>query len=107
MLTSALEEMVKEANIVILHWSLCIQFLKSLKNGIFNLKFSLFGFLNHCPKDTGLHDPSIYQEVVSSNGSQLDMFEHPPPPFTTLSIAIGCEKCTLMYGCNTLIHLIP
>jgi len=56
MLTSVLNAMVKEANIVISHWNLCIQLLKSLKNGIFNffvvdifnLKLSLFGFLNHC-----------------------------------------------------------
>jgi len=54
--------LVKKTNIVILHWNLCIQLLKSLKSGIFNffqllkslksgisnLKLSFLGFLNHC-----------------------------------------------------------
>jgi len=53
MLISALRTMVKEINIVISHWNLCIQLLKSLKNGIFNLRLSLFGFLNHYPKSIG------------------------------------------------------
>ncbi|KEH25465.1 transmembrane protein, putative [Medicago truncatula] len=45
--------MVKEANIVIFNWNLCIQLLKSIKSDILNLKLSFFGFLNHCPKSTG------------------------------------------------------
>lgn len=36
MLTSALRIMVKKANIIRLHWNLCIQLLKNLKSDIFN-----------------------------------------------------------------------
>jgi hypothetical protein len=46
--SSVLETLFKEANIVIWHWSLFSQFLKSLKNVIFNFQFSIFDFLNHC-----------------------------------------------------------
>ena len=46
MLAGASGALVKEANIVILHWNLCSQLIKNLKNIFFNLKFSFVGFLS-------------------------------------------------------------
>lgn len=48
MLIGAPGALVKETNIVVLHWNLCNQF----KSVVFNLKLA-FDFLNQCLRGTG------------------------------------------------------
>lgn len=48
MLIGAPGALVKEINIVVLHWNLCNQ----CKSVVFNLKLALFDFLNQCLRGT-------------------------------------------------------